>query len=84
MSKIEQTEETKQLIEMYNGQYLATIHELEERADEIIGNGEACDAEITVTIKIFPTDIVRYTILRERVAREIMQPKQDEQPKKHN
>ena len=84
MSKIEQTEETKQLIEMYKGQYLATIHELEERADEIVGDGTASDTEITVTITISATDIVRYTILRERVAREIMYPKQDEQSKKHN
>ena len=84
MSKIELTKAEKQMLEMYKKQYLATIHELEERADEVVGDGTASDTEITVTITISATDIVRYTILRERVAREIMYPKGNEQLKKHN
>ena len=66
----------KREVQRYKDQYLATLHELEERAERFIDEVCAdCDTSVEITIRIDPTEIVNYSIKREKIAREIIHPK---------
>lgn len=83
MSKIELTEEQKQL-QKHKNWFIETLHELEEKTDEIFGDGSDEKIEVKISIE---SGYIKYSIWRERHSapiRRLLQEIYDEQPKKHN
>lgn len=75
----------KSMVQRYKEQYIATLHELEDNAEKFIDEiCSDCDCAVEITIRIEPAAFVKYSIKREKIAKDILSPKQDEQPKKHN
>lgn len=83
MSKIELTEEQEQF-QKHKNWFVETLHELEEKTDEIFGDGSDEKIEVKISIE---SGYIKYSISRERQAlpiRRVLKEIYDEQSKKHN